>query len=333
MNDEAFHLTPVDARRYDFGSALRGYDKARVDQFRDQVADELERLMRVNQELEAKAKGFHEQLRAFRERDKALNDALISAQQLRAETREQADREAQLILREARAEGERLIGEARSEVRRLRAEHRRARAGAAQLSRADAHDGRAPAGRAPGGRTGASSAAAGPGRRRGGRTAVRQERVVARRARASGVGHGGSEGRRAPRSPRGGRARAHGRRRRGGHRGDSRAHHARARRRRSSSAPDSARSARAIEVEARIEYGDIPGFPLSTVESHAVACSVGTLGGTARGGDAGALPPLRGLHAAAGHLPGARAARARRADAASSPTPAAACTRCGRPAT
>jgi DivIVA domain-containing protein len=119
MNDEAFHLTPVDARRFDFGSALRGYDKTRVDQFRDQVADELERLSRVNQELEAKAKGFHEQLRAFRERDKALNDALISAQQLRAETREQADREAQLILREARAEGERSVEEARAEVRRL----------------------------------------------------------------------------------------------------------------------------------------------------------------------------------------------------------------------
>jgi DivIVA domain-containing protein len=122
MTDEAFHLTPVDVRRYDFGSALRGYDKTRVDQFRDQVADEFERLSRVTQELEAKAKGFHEQLRAFRERDKALNDALISAQQLRAETRAQADREAQLILREARAEGERSIEEARAEVRRLQTE-------------------------------------------------------------------------------------------------------------------------------------------------------------------------------------------------------------------
>ena len=122
MNDEAFHLTPVDVRRYDFGSALRGYEKSRVDQFRGDVADELERLTRVNQELEAKAKGFHEQLRAFRERDKALNDALISAQQLRAETREQADREAQLILREARAEGERLLDETRAEARRLHAE-------------------------------------------------------------------------------------------------------------------------------------------------------------------------------------------------------------------
>ncbi|MBI1808468.1 MAG: DivIVA domain-containing protein [Gemmatimonadetes bacterium] len=122
MNDEGFHLTPVDVRRYDFGTALRGYDKARVDQLREQVADELERLSRVNQELEAKAKGFHEQLRAFRERDKALNDALISAQQLRAETKEQAEREAQLTLREAHAEAERLVEEARAEVRRLRAE-------------------------------------------------------------------------------------------------------------------------------------------------------------------------------------------------------------------
>jgi cell division septum initiation protein DivIVA len=38
---------------------------------------------------------------------------------LRAETREQAEREAQLILREARAEGEKLIEEARRAVRRL----------------------------------------------------------------------------------------------------------------------------------------------------------------------------------------------------------------------
>jgi DivIVA domain-containing protein len=119
MSDDVFHLTPVDVRRYDFGSALRGYDKARVDLFRDQVAEELERLTRANSELEAKAKGFHEQLRAFRERDKALNDALITAQQLRAETREQAEREAQLILREARAEGEKLVEEARRLARRI----------------------------------------------------------------------------------------------------------------------------------------------------------------------------------------------------------------------
>jgi len=122
MIDEAFHLTPLDVRRYDFGRSLRGYDPARVDQFRDQVAEELERLSRINQDLDQKARSFHEQLRAFRERDKALNEALVSAQQMRQETKEQAEREAQLIVREAQAEGERAIDAARNEVRKLQQE-------------------------------------------------------------------------------------------------------------------------------------------------------------------------------------------------------------------
>src|SRR5438552_16015801 len=119
MIDETFHLTPLDVRRYEFGTAIRGYDRERVDQFREQVAEELERLSRINQDLDSKAKGFHEQLRAFRERDKAINEALVSAQQLRAEIREQAEKEAQLTLREARADADRLLDESRAEVRRL----------------------------------------------------------------------------------------------------------------------------------------------------------------------------------------------------------------------
>jgi DivIVA domain-containing protein len=117
--DETFHLTPLDVRRYDFGKAMRGYDPKRVEQFREQVADELERLTKATVELDTKAKGFHEQLRAFRERDKALNDALVSAQQLRNEIRESSEREASLIVREARAAGEEALETARAEVRKL----------------------------------------------------------------------------------------------------------------------------------------------------------------------------------------------------------------------
>lgn len=119
MNDEIFHLTPVDVRRYEFGTQLRGYDKVRVDQFREQIADEFERMARVNQELEAKARGFHEQLRAFRERDKALNEALISAQQMRQDTKEQAEREGSLILREANADADKTSRDARMEADRM----------------------------------------------------------------------------------------------------------------------------------------------------------------------------------------------------------------------
>src|SRR5919199_3173986 len=123
MTDKFFYLPPLDVRRFDFGpKTFRGYDERKVEDFRNQVVGELERLTRVNQELEAKARGFHEQLRAFRERDKALNEALVSAQQLRSDIREQAEREAQLILREARAEADRVLDSARAELRSLEAE-------------------------------------------------------------------------------------------------------------------------------------------------------------------------------------------------------------------
>jgi len=119
MSDEIFHLTPLDVRRYEFGRKVRGYDPEKVDEFREQVAEELERLTRANQELEQKARTLHEQLKSFRERDKALNDALVSAQQLRAEMREQAEREAQLTLREAQSQAASTISEAQANIRRV----------------------------------------------------------------------------------------------------------------------------------------------------------------------------------------------------------------------
>jgi DivIVA domain-containing protein len=122
MIDERFSLTPIDVRTQEFGRKLSGYDPARVEEFRTRVAEELERLIRLNHDLDSKHKAAIEQLRAFRDRDKALNDALVSAQQLRAEIRDQAERESQLLLREARAEGDRIIDSARSGVRQVESE-------------------------------------------------------------------------------------------------------------------------------------------------------------------------------------------------------------------
>jgi DivIVA domain-containing protein len=119
MADEGFHLTPLDVRRAEFSRVMRGYDPGRVDQFREEVADELERLTRLNSELEQKARGFHDQLKSFRDRDKALNDALVHAQQLRGEIREQAERESQLTLREAKAEADKILSTAQTDIRRV----------------------------------------------------------------------------------------------------------------------------------------------------------------------------------------------------------------------
>jgi DivIVA domain-containing protein len=104
VNDDAFNLTPLDIRKQEFRKTLRGYDTLGVEDFRMRVADALERAMRERQVLEERVGALTEQLRVFRERERAMNEALVAAQQLRQEMRGAAEREGQAIVREAEAE-------------------------------------------------------------------------------------------------------------------------------------------------------------------------------------------------------------------------------------
>ncbi|HEX9690775.1 MAG TPA: DivIVA domain-containing protein [Gemmatimonadales bacterium] len=113
MNDEAFRLTPADIRQQEFRKAFTGYDHAVVEEFRQRVADELERVLMERAQLEERIQGLREQLKSFREREKALNDAVVVAQQLREETAQAAQREREVVLREAKLQAEGLLGEAR----------------------------------------------------------------------------------------------------------------------------------------------------------------------------------------------------------------------------
>ncbi|MGE5801397.1 MAG: DivIVA domain-containing protein [Gemmatimonadota bacterium] len=114
MNDEAFNLTPLDIRKQEFRKTLRGYDTLGVEDFQVRVADALERAIRERQVLEERIAALTEQLRVFREREKAMNEALVAAQQLRQETRDSAEREGQVIVREAQSEAKRLLDEAKA---------------------------------------------------------------------------------------------------------------------------------------------------------------------------------------------------------------------------
>ncbi len=117
---DGFYLTPVDIRNQEFRKAFRGYDAADVDDFRQRVADELERLLKERAEMDGKLQQLREQLKSFREREKALNDALVLAQQLRADSEQAARREADLVAKEARIEADGILKEARSEERSVR---------------------------------------------------------------------------------------------------------------------------------------------------------------------------------------------------------------------
>src|SRR2546422_2145112 len=87
MTDPAFTLTPLDIRKQEFRKTLRGYETLGVEDFKIRVADVLERANRERQVLEERVNALTEQLRVFREREKAMNEALVAAQQLRRRRR------------------------------------------------------------------------------------------------------------------------------------------------------------------------------------------------------------------------------------------------------
>ena len=111
-------LTPLDVRKKkgDFRRVMRGYDPEAVDNFLDEVVARMEELVRENAAVSALVAGMTEAIAEYREREKAMNEALVGAQQLREDMRQQAQREADLALREARAEGERIIAGAKRQV-------------------------------------------------------------------------------------------------------------------------------------------------------------------------------------------------------------------------
>jgi DivIVA domain-containing protein len=111
-------LTPLDVRKKkgDFRRVMRGYDPDAVDNFLDEVVARMEELVRDHQALNGRVGHMTDAIADYRERERAMNDALVSAQQLREGMREQAQREADLVLREARAEGERIVADAKRQV-------------------------------------------------------------------------------------------------------------------------------------------------------------------------------------------------------------------------
>ena len=128
MTEDAFHLTPLDIRKQEFRRTLRGYEPRAVEEFRGRVAEELDRLLRERAVLEERLTALTEQVRTFRDRERAMNDALVAAQQLREDTRLAAEKEAEAIVRAAEAQGRQLVEEARgmeSDVRRQLAEAER----------------------------------------------------------------------------------------------------------------------------------------------------------------------------------------------------------------
>ena len=84
-------LTPLDIRKKkgDFSRGMRGYDREEVDHFLELVSERLEELVKENLALREKAGRLEERVQGQDGRERAVQEALVTAQELREEIREQ----------------------------------------------------------------------------------------------------------------------------------------------------------------------------------------------------------------------------------------------------
>jgi cell division initiation protein len=116
-------MTATDIRQQQFAVRLfRGFDPQEVDAFLEEMADDVDELSRENALLKEQLIAVEEKSRGVEGREKTLQETLVTTQKIAEEFKENARREAELVLREAHLRAEKFMQDAREEHAKLTSE-------------------------------------------------------------------------------------------------------------------------------------------------------------------------------------------------------------------
>lgn len=115
-------LTPLDIHNKEFSRSFRGYDEDQVNEFLDQVIKDYESLIRENKELQNQLAAIQERLDHFANIEETLSKTIIIAQEAADEVKNNAKKEAQLIIKEAEKNADRIINESLTKARKVSVE-------------------------------------------------------------------------------------------------------------------------------------------------------------------------------------------------------------------
>ena len=122
-------LTPVEIRPLEPPKTLlgRGYKQRAVDELLDQIVHSFEDVWRERADLADKVEQLEEDLVRHRELEDLLRTTLVSAEKAGVTLKEQARKDAELIVQEAQSEARAITRRARGDRDRLGAEVERVR--------------------------------------------------------------------------------------------------------------------------------------------------------------------------------------------------------------
>ena len=121
-------LTPVEIRHVRLGRGLFGYRRGATDALLDDIAESFEDVWRNRADLAERVEQLEDDLVRYRELETLLRTTLVSAERAAGELKEQAKREADLIVGEAEAEARAITRRARAECDQLVRDSQRVRA-------------------------------------------------------------------------------------------------------------------------------------------------------------------------------------------------------------
>lgn len=115
-------LTPIEIERHEFKTVWRGYDPDEVRSFLAQVAHQLTTMIREQEKAEETLELKAQRLAQVEDYEIRLRDALIAASSLAEQSREEARRESELLIKEAELQAERILKEGRQSLHQLLSE-------------------------------------------------------------------------------------------------------------------------------------------------------------------------------------------------------------------
>jgi cell division initiation protein len=115
-------VTPIDIQQKRFHVGFRGYDKTEVEMFLDLVRDEMEVLAREVTELREFRQSYDQRLSELNEKEETVKNTMLMTQKLMEDQKDNARREAALIIKDADIRSQQMLGNAQQEKVRLESE-------------------------------------------------------------------------------------------------------------------------------------------------------------------------------------------------------------------
>lgn len=122
MNTGGKRLTVLEIESREFGRRMRGYDPQSVRAFLQEVSVHYEEILTENHRMREDQITLREEVERFRTLENTLKESLLLAQKSADETRHNAHKEAELILKEARMQAESIESEALQRIGHLTAQ-------------------------------------------------------------------------------------------------------------------------------------------------------------------------------------------------------------------